>query len=266
MSNIYDLIIKNGNCFINNNLTQTDIGIKNNQIIKIGSIDVGVNKVLDAKGLTIIPGAIDTQVHFREPGNPDKEDLESGSKAAILGGITSIFEMPNTNPTTDNFERFQEKLDRAKNRMYCNYAFYFGATENNFELIKQTADLEGCCGIKMFVGSSTGTLLVKKDEAIEEVRTEITENIDKYLSYAVKEWVEENTIAIDSGLKVEMADEFMLGLKSLFESNYIAIPEDKIDVVAEMAEEVEYLKKKLNEKSGRILSVYTVRTFEVRTR
>ncbi|NCU48486.1 MAG: dihydroorotase [Candidatus Fonsibacter lacus] len=169
MSNIYDLIIKNGNCFINNNLTQTDIGIKNNQIIRIGSIDDSANKVLDAKGLTIIPGAIDTQVHFREPGNPDKEDLESGSKAAILGGITSIFEMPNTNPTTDNLERFQEKLDRAKNRMYCNYAFYFGATENNFELIKQTSNLEGCCGIKMFVGSSTGTLLVKKDEAIEEV-------------------------------------------------------------------------------------------------
>ncbi|NCU63264.1 MAG: dihydroorotase, partial [Candidatus Fonsibacter lacus] len=92
MSNIYDLIIKNGNCFINNNLTQTDIGIKNNQIIRIGSIDDSANKVLDAKGLTIIPGAIDTQVHFREPGNPDKEDLESGSKAAILGGITSIFE------------------------------------------------------------------------------------------------------------------------------------------------------------------------------
>ncbi|NCU52946.1 MAG: dihydroorotase, partial [Candidatus Fonsibacter lacus] len=88
MSNIYDLIIKNGNCFINNNLTQTDIGIKNNQIIRIGSIDDSANKVLDAKGLTIIPGAIDTQVHFREPGNPDKEDLESGSKAAILGGIT----------------------------------------------------------------------------------------------------------------------------------------------------------------------------------
>jgi len=169
MSNIYDLIIKNGNCFINNNLTQTDIGIKDNQIIKIGLINEGADKVLDAKGLTIIPGAIDTQVHFREPGNPDKEDLESGSKAAILGGITSVFEMPNTNPATDNFERFQDKLDRAKNRMYCNYAFYFGATENNFEFIKQTTNLVGCCGIKMFIGSSTGTLLVKKDEAIEEV-------------------------------------------------------------------------------------------------
>jgi hypothetical protein len=95
----------------------------------------------------------------------------------------------------------------------------------------------------------------KLDEAIEEVRTEITENIDKYLSYAVKEWVEENTLAIDSGLKVEMADEFILGLKSLFESNYIAIPEDKIDVVAEMSEEVEYLKKKLNEKTTKIVKL-----------
>ena len=148
-----------------------DVYIKEGKIERIGS-DITVSEaheLIDLNGAYLLPGCIDDQVHFREPGNPDKEDLESGSRAAILGGITSVFEMPNTNPATDNFERFQDKLNRAKNRMHCNYAFYFGATENNFEFIKKTADLEGCCGIKMFIGSSTGTLLVKKDEAIEEV-------------------------------------------------------------------------------------------------
>jgi dihydroorotase len=170
MSIIYDLIIKNGNCFTGKGFEELDIGIRNNKILKVGIIpkENGDN-VVNAKGLHVIPGAIDTQVHFREPGNPDKEDLESGSKAAVLGGITAIFEMPNTNPTTDNFERFNDKLKRAKGRMYCNYAFYFGATENNLDLIKRVETLEGCCGVKMFVGSSTGTLLVKKNEAIEAI-------------------------------------------------------------------------------------------------
>ena len=84
-------------------------------------------EVFDAKGLTVLPGCIDTQTHFREPGSTDTEDLHSGSRAAIAGGITSVFEMPNTNPPTSNKVEFQRKLDLAKNRMYCNYAFYFGA-------------------------------------------------------------------------------------------------------------------------------------------
>jgi len=170
VSNIYDLIIKNGSCFIKNKIEQVDIGINNDKISKIGLINKAQGgKVFEAKGLTIIPGAVDTQVHFREPGFPKKEDLESGSEAAVLGGITSVFEMPNTTPPTDNFDAFEDKLKRAKNRMSCNYAFYFGATENNIKFLKDILLLKGCCGVKMFVGSSTGTLLVKKDEAIEEI-------------------------------------------------------------------------------------------------
>ena len=129
-----DLIIKNGLCYIDGNLKKQDIGIKNNKITKTGTLDSENSKeVFDAKNLTVLPGCIDTQVHFREPGSTDAEDLNSGSRAAIVGGITSVFEMPNTNPPTSSKQEFFNKLKLAKNRMFCNYAFYFGATSNNHE-------------------------------------------------------------------------------------------------------------------------------------
>jgi len=116
-----------------------------------------------------LPGCIDTQVHFREPGSTNAEDLNSGSRAAIAGGITSVFEMPNTNPPTSSKKEFSNKLKLAKDRMYCNYAFYFGATPENYKELSELKDLEGCCGIKLFAGSSTGNLLVNKEEDIEKV-------------------------------------------------------------------------------------------------
>ena len=170
MSNKYTLIIKNAECYIDKKLILTDIAIKDNIIAKVSeNITDPADRILDAKGLTVFPGIIDTQVHFREPGDPNKETLESGSTAAVLGGVTSVFEMPNTSPPTDSPERFQEKLDRAKDRMHCNYAFYFGATEANSSSLDVTTKLEGCCGVKMFIGSSTGNLLVKDDKYIEQV-------------------------------------------------------------------------------------------------
>ncbi len=165
-----DLIIKNGSCYIDGNLKKQDIGIKNNKISEIGTINnESSNEVFDAKNLTVLPGCIDTQVHFREPGSTDAEDLNSGSRAAIAGGITSVFEMPNTNPPTSSKKEFSNKLKLAKNRMYCNYAFYFGATPDNHKELSELQDLEGCCGIKLFAGSSTGNLLVKREEDIEKV-------------------------------------------------------------------------------------------------
>ncbi len=164
-----DLIIKNGSCYIDKDLKDQDIAIKDGKIIEIGKIDNEAKEVFDAKGLTVLPGCIDTQTHFREPGSTDTEDLHSGSRAAIAGGITSVFEMPNTNPPTSNKIEFQKKLDLAKNRMYCNYAFYFGATPDNAAELAELKDLEGCCGIKLFVGSSTGNLLVQYEEDIEKV-------------------------------------------------------------------------------------------------
>ena len=156
---MFDLIIKNGSCFINGSLHKKDIAISAGKIIKIeSSLKDDAEEVFDANNLIILPGCIDTQVHFREPGSTDTEDLNSGSRAAIMGGITGVFEMPNTNPPTANKEEFQKKLDLAKNRMFCNYAFYFGATPTNQSELSKLKDLEGCCGVKLFAGSSTGNL------------------------------------------------------------------------------------------------------------
>ena len=169
MSDNYSLIIKNGSCYINGNLEKTDIALIGNKIKKIGKIDVNSSKVFDATDKLVLPGIIDTQVHFREPGSTDREDLESGSRAAVLGGITSVFEMPNTNPPTSSLIEFEKKLNLAKNRMHCNYAFYFGATPENADQLSKLKDLKGCCGVKLFAGSSTGKLLVAKEEDIEKV-------------------------------------------------------------------------------------------------
>ena len=169
MSDNFSLIIKNGSCYIDGKLTKTDIGLLDNKIKKIGKIELNSSKVYDATDKVVLPGIIDTQVHFREPGSTDAEDLESGSRAAVLGGVTALFEMPNTNPPTSNLVEFDKKLQAAKNRMHSNYAFYFGATPNNTDQLAQLKDVEGCCGVKLFAGSSTGNLLVDKEADIEKV-------------------------------------------------------------------------------------------------
>jgi len=169
MSDNFSLIIKNGSCYIDGKLTQTDIGLSGDKIKKIGKIELNSSKVYDATDKVVLPGIIDTQTHFREPGSTDVEDLESGSRAAVLGGVTSLFEMPNTNPPTSNLVEFDKKLQLAKNRMHSNYAFYFGATPDNIEQLSKLKDVEGCCGVKLFAGSSTGKLLVDKEADIEKV-------------------------------------------------------------------------------------------------
>ena len=164
-----DLIIKNGTCYIDDNLEKLDLGIQDGKISHIGNLKEEKSKnTIDVTNKIVLPGLMDTQVHFREPGSVDAEDLHSGSRAAIVGGITSVFEMPNTNPPTTNFEEFQKKINIGK-RMYCNHAFYFGATAENYQLLEKLKDLDGCCGIKLFAGSSTGNLLVDKEDDIEKV-------------------------------------------------------------------------------------------------
>ena len=164
-----DLLIKNGQCYIAGELKNVDVSIKDGKIQDIGQIYEKANDIFDANGLTVLPGCIDTQTHFREPGSTDTEDLNSGSRAAIAGGITAVFEMPNTSPPTSNIKEFKKKLDLAKNRMYCNYGFYFGATADNVNQLAKLKDLEGCCGIKLFAGSSTGNLLVADEKDIDKV-------------------------------------------------------------------------------------------------
>ena len=165
----FSLIIKNGSCYIDGKLTKTDIGLSGNKIKKIGKLEINNSKIYDATNKLVLPGMIDTQVQFREPGSTDSEDLESGSRAAVLGGVTSLFEMPNTNPPTSNLIEFDKKLKAAKNRMHSNYAFYFGATPDNTDQLSQLRKVEGCCGVKLFAGSSTGNLLVDKENDIEKV-------------------------------------------------------------------------------------------------
>ncbi len=169
MSDNFSIIIKNGSCYIDGKLKKTDIGLSGGKIKKIGKIELNSSKVYDATDKIVLPGIIDTQVHFREPGSTDAEDLESGSRAAVLGGVTSLFEMPNTNPPTANLIEFDKKLKAAKNRMHSNYAFYFGATPDNTDQLADLKNVEGCCGVKLFAGSSTGNLLVDKEADIEKV-------------------------------------------------------------------------------------------------
>ena len=164
-----DLIIKNGKCYIGGELKNVDVSINDGKIHQIGQISEEAKETLNAEGQTVLPGCIDTQTHFREPGSTDTEDLHTGSRAAIVGGITSVFEMPNTNPPTSNLIEFEKKLQLAKNRMHSNYAFYFGATPDNVDQLSKLKDLKGCCGVKLFAGSSTGKLLVDKETDIEKV-------------------------------------------------------------------------------------------------
>ncbi len=151
-------------------LEETTIGIHDGKIVAIGDgIAKQAKTVLKAKGLHVIPGAIDAQVHFREPGATHKEDLATGTMAAILGGVTSICEMPNTKPPTTTAIDFQDKLERAKNRTWCNYGFFIGATPENIDRLKELELLPHCCGVKVFMGSSTGTLLVSEDQDIARI-------------------------------------------------------------------------------------------------
>ena len=167
MTQTFDLLIRGGIVATPNGIAAADIGVIGGRIAAIGSFPgAKAAEIFEAKGLHVLPGVMDTQVHFREPGNEHKEDLDTGTRAAILGGVTTIFEMPNTNPPTTNVQAVHDKLARAKGRAHCDYAFYAGATPQNIEELKVLEALPGVCGIKAFLGSSTGTLLLAKEADI----------------------------------------------------------------------------------------------------
>jgi len=154
-------------CATPNGIAAADIGVRGGRIAAVGALGgATAAEVFEAKGLHVLPGVIDTQVHFREPGNEHKEDLESGSRAAVLGGVTAVFEMPNTSPPTTTRVAIEDKLARAAGRMHCDHAFYVGATPANVGALAALERLPGVCGVKAFLGSSTGTLLLDKEEDI----------------------------------------------------------------------------------------------------
>jgi dihydroorotase len=161
----YDLLLTGGHVFTPAGLIEAPLAILGGKIAAIGETGPA-ERTIDCTGLTILPGVIDTQVHFREPGLTHKEDLGTGSRSAVLGGVTAVFEMPNTNPNTDTAQAIQDKLDRARGRMWCDHAFYLGATQQNAELLAEAERVPGCCGVKLFMGSSTGTLLVGDDKGL----------------------------------------------------------------------------------------------------
>jgi dihydroorotase len=163
----FDLLIKGGITATPNGIAEADVGVVGGKIVAVGALaHAKAAEVFDAKGLHVLPGVIDTQVHFREPGNEHKEDLETGSRAAVLGGVTGVFEMPNTAPPTTTRAAIEDKLARAKNRMHCEYAFYAGATPQNVGALAELERLPGVCGVKAFLGSSTGTLLLSHPDDI----------------------------------------------------------------------------------------------------
>ena len=173
-----DILIKNAICVSHNGIEPSDVAIKDDIIVAIGHLDdVDAEKVIDATGLHLLPGVIDTQVHFREPGAEAKEDLESGSRAAVMGGVTAVFEMPNTKPATTTAKALNDKVKRATNRMWCDFAFYMGASKKNAKRLNRLERLPGCCGIKIFMGSSTGDLLVSDDQTLADILSNGTRRI-----------------------------------------------------------------------------------------
>lgn len=174
---IYDLILKGGRVLLSHpkdpwTLVEeaVDIGIKDGLISEIGSLPKSQGKVvLSLNNIHILPGLMDTQVHFREPGMEHKEDIAHGSLAAIKGGITAFFEMPNTTPPTMTKQALEDKIQRAQKNSWCDFAFYAGAGRSNVSELPKLRQLPGCCGVKVFMGKSTGDLLVKEQELLEQI-------------------------------------------------------------------------------------------------
>jgi dihydroorotase len=170
MAETYDLILRGGTVVNQDGEAPRDVGIRDGRFAAIGDLArASAGEVIDCRGLHILPGVIDSHVHFREPGLTHKEDLETGSLGAVLGGVTSVFEMPNTDPATTTAEALADKLRRAHHRMHCDFAFYVGATRENTGELAQLEGLPGVAGVKLFMGSSTGTLLIEDDEGVRNV-------------------------------------------------------------------------------------------------
>ena len=170
MPETFDLLIKGATLVNHAGEGLADIGVKDGSIVAIGGLaGTSAGRTIEAAGLHILPGVIDTQVHFREPGLEHKEDLQSGSRSAVLGGVTAVFEMPNTRPATVSAEALAQKVARGRGRMYCEFAFFVGATRENVEDLPRLEKLPGAAGVKVFMGSSTGDLLVDDEETLSRI-------------------------------------------------------------------------------------------------
>jgi dihydroorotase len=169
----YDLILKSGTVVNHDGEGVRDLAVAGGRIAAIGDAGTSAAEIVDCRGLHVLPGVIDSHVHFREPGLTHKEDLETGSRGAVLGGVTAVFEMPNTEPATTDAAALADKVVRAHRRMHCDFAFYIGATRENTPRLGELERLPGVCGVKVFMGSSTGSLLVEDDEGVRNILNSI---------------------------------------------------------------------------------------------
>ncbi len=170
MPQSYELLLTGGTIVNQDGVGSRDIGVTDGRIAAIGDLSgASAGETIDCTGLHVLPGVIDSQVHFREPGLEHKEDLETGSRAAVLGGVTTVFEMPNTKPETTSEAALADKVRRAAGRMHCDFAFWVGGTRDNAHEVAELERLPGAAGIKVFMGSSTGDLLVDDDEGVAEI-------------------------------------------------------------------------------------------------
>mgnify|MGYP001351670165 CR=1 FL=1 len=172
MSETFDLVLKNGTVVTPWGTTATDVGVRAGKIAAIGALgSAKAAAVRDVKGLHVLPGVIDSQVHFREPGLTHKGDLATESAAAVAGGITSFMDMPNTIPNATSRAVLMDKYRLARGRAKANFSFYFGAANDNLDEIRalQPGD---CCGVKIFMGASTGNMLVDNPQTLELIFAE----------------------------------------------------------------------------------------------
>src|ERR1700690_1666869 len=170
MAETYDLILKGGTVVNQDGEGVRDLAIRAGKFAGVGDLSrAAAAETIDFRGLQLLPGVIDSHVHFREPGLTHKEDLESGSRGAVLGGVTAVFEMPNTDPTTTTAAALADKVKRAHHRMHCDFAFYVGATRENTPDLGELERLPGAAGVKVFMGSSTGSLLIEDDDGVRAV-------------------------------------------------------------------------------------------------
>lgn len=163
------VLIKNAKIVNENSTFESDVLLQDDLIVKIAvNISDDTAKVIDIKGKYLLPGVIDDQVHFREPGLTHKGDIASESRAAVAGGITTFMEQPNTIPQTTTIEKLEEKFEMGAKSSFANYSFLFGGTNDNLEELKRL-DINACSGVKLFLGSSTGNMLVDDEVVIEEI-------------------------------------------------------------------------------------------------